>query len=303
EPQQPLAPSWLGMAPGLRRARSLRSLPAWALGALLGQAARADDVLQLFGHTAALAATSRGKPLSRLAPIVDPTGDAAALCHDFECSGPQSACRDFPDRVCAWYAPCGHEDPPGLPAQAAAPREVSRRPAPAGSLRRGHAGRGHGHRRRGGQRALVDDVERLRHQREAVPISHVAVFGNALVQLFVNAPQRHPEMPQRPLIHHEMAWLMMPTMLGGNSLGIVVGKMLPPTLLVVLALVLLALTSAKTFAKGRAALRKRGPAARGEPSSGAGGGWPGAAAAGALVEGGRGPEGDWRTGTGVRPAW
>ncbi|CAJ1328403.1 unnamed protein product, partial [Effrenium voratum] len=54
----------------------------------------------------------------------------------------------------------------------------------------------------------------------------------------------------------EMAAILLPAMLGGNSLGIVVSKVFPPTLLVVLSLVLLLLTSAKTTLKGLAAYRQ-----------------------------------------------
>lgn len=60
--------------------------------------------------------------------------------------------------------------------------------------------------------------------KEAVPISHIAVMGNALSQLLFNTRLRHPSMAQRPLIHYEMAAILLPAMLGGNSLGIVVSK-------------------------------------------------------------------------------
>jgi len=65
--------------------------------------------------------------------------------------------------------------------------------------------------------------------KEAVPLSHTAVMGNALAQLLVNAPQRHPNAPDRPLIHYELAILALPAQLGGNSLGVVVGRIFPPT--------------------------------------------------------------------------
>lgn len=93
--------------------------------------------------------------------------------------------------------------------------------------------------------------------KEAVPISHIAVMGNALSQLLVNTQLRHPSMPLRPLIHYEVAAVLLPAMLGGNSLGIVVSRIVAPTLLVVLSLVLLLMTSCKTFYKGVKAYREQ----------------------------------------------
>ncbi|CAE7907950.1 unnamed protein product [Symbiodinium microadriaticum] len=64
-------------------------------------------------------------------------------------------------------------------------------------------------------------------------------------------------MPLRPLIHYEVAAVLLPAMLGGNSLGIVVSRVVAPTLLVVLSLVLLLMTSCKTFYKGVKAYREQ----------------------------------------------
>merc|ERR1719163_265055 len=86
--------------------------------------------------------------------------------------------------------------------------------------------------------------------KEAVPLSHAAVMGNAFAQLLMNAPQRHPSAPHRPLIHYELAILALPAQLGGNSLGVVVGRIFPPTLLIILSLLMLALAATKTFMKG-----------------------------------------------------
>lgn len=85
--------------------------------------------------------------------------------------------------------------------------------------------------------------------KEAVPLSHAAVMGNAFAQLIMNAPQRHPNAPQRPLIHYELAILALPAQLGGNSLGVVVGRIFPPTLLIILSLLMLALAATKTLMK------------------------------------------------------
>lgn len=87
--------------------------------------------------------------------------------------------------------------------------------------------------------------------KEAVPLSHAAIVGNSLVMLCFNAPQRHPAAPTRPLIHYELALLLLPAMLAGSNLGVLVGRVFPPTLLILLSLVLLAFTSLKTLVKGR----------------------------------------------------
>ena len=86
---------------------------------------------------------------------------------------------------------------------------------------------------------------------EAFPLSHCAVLGNAFAMLLVNAPQRHPSAERRPLIYYELALLLLPAMLGGSSLGVIVGRIFPPALLIVLSIVLLVLTTAKTLVKAR----------------------------------------------------
>lgn len=85
--------------------------------------------------------------------------------------------------------------------------------------------------------------------KEAVPLSHIAVMGNALSQLLVNTQLPHPSSAIRPLVNYEVACLLLPAMLGGSSLGVVVGKIFPSTLLIVLSLVLLSLTTVKTTLK------------------------------------------------------
>merc|ERR1719199_1653388 len=92
--------------------------------------------------------------------------------------------------------------------------------------------------------------------KEAVPLSHSAVMGNAFAQLLVNVRQRHPSAPSRPLIHFELAILALPAQLGGNSIGVVIGRVFPPTLLIILSLLMLALAATKTFMKGSEVYKK-----------------------------------------------
>jgi len=115
--------------------------------------------------------------------------------------------------------------------------------------------------------------------KEAVPLSHAAVMGNAFAQLLVNGRQRHPDAPNRPLIHYELAILALPAQLGGNSLGVVIGRTFPPTVLIILSLCMLALAGTKTFIKGieemkKAAAKKR-PALTSSPRSEVGTSLPG----------------------------
>jgi len=86
--------------------------------------------------------------------------------------------------------------------------------------------------------------------KEAVPLSHSAIVGNAFVMLFFNMPQRHPGAPQRPLIHYELALLILPAMLAGSNLGVLVSRVFPPTLLIILSLVLLLFATLKTLKRG-----------------------------------------------------
>ena len=65
------------------------------------------------------------------------------------------------------------------------------------------------------------------HVKEAVPLSHVMVFGSAFAQNLVNVPRRHPLTRARPLIDAEVALLLMPCMLGGHSVGVLLGTSVP----------------------------------------------------------------------------
>lgn len=85
---------------------------------------------------------------------------------------------------------------------------------------------------------------------EAVPLSHVAVFGNATAQLIINTRKMHPEDPLKPVIDYTFALICLPMILGGNSLGIVVSRAIGPSMLVLLSTVLLIIAAYKTLCKG-----------------------------------------------------
>ena len=83
--------------------------------------------------------------------------------------------------------------------------------------------------------------------KEAVPLSHVAVFGNAIAQNTINSRRRHPQSNvHRPLIDFDLPLLLLPAQLAGNSMGVLVGKLLPSTPIEVVALALLLFAATKT---------------------------------------------------------
>lgn len=92
--------------------------------------------------------------------------------------------------------------------------------------------------------------------KDAVRLSHSAVLGNALAQLASNASRRHPACGERPLIHHELALLLLPGMLGGHFMGVLLGHWFAPSVLVALCLPLLLVAGWKTLQKGIALQRQ-----------------------------------------------
>ena len=51
---------------------------------------------------------------------------------------------------------------------------------------------------------------------EAVPLSHVAVFGNSIAQNLVNLRRRHQLAPYRPMVDFDIPLLLLPAQLAGN---------------------------------------------------------------------------------------
>ena len=82
---------------------------------------------------------------------------------------------------------------------------------------------------------------------ESVPLSHVAVFGNAIAQNLVNFRRRHPHDPSRALIDYDVPLLLLPAQLGGNSLGVLLSPVLPATAVELLACGLLLYAASKTL--------------------------------------------------------
>lgn len=97
---------------------------------------------------------------------------------------------------------------------------------------------------------------------EAVVLSHVAVFGNAIAQNWINARRSHPHSPGRPLMDFDIPLLLLPAQLGGNALGVLVGPSLPATGVELLACCLLLFASVKTFLTARKAFKRETEEAR-----------------------------------------
>ena len=91
---------------------------------------------------------------------------------------------------------------------------------------------------------------------EAVPLSHMIVFGNAIAQNIVNLQRKHPLMPNRPLVDFSAPLLLLPAQLGGNSLGVLIGPSFPGTIMTILASILLTLAGAKTLRTAVKAYKK-----------------------------------------------
>lgn len=91
---------------------------------------------------------------------------------------------------------------------------------------------------------------------EAVPLSHVMVFGNAIAQNLINAPRTHPHSERRALIDLEMPLLMLPSMLGGNTIGVLISPVLPASGVEALAILLLGYAGLKTLYTARKTYKK-----------------------------------------------
>ena len=84
----------------------------------------------------------------------------------------------------------------------------------------------------------------------AVPISTVIIFGCAIANWSMLAPQKHPNASNRPLINYSAALILQPIILCGSSLGVLLNTIIPNWLLVLLLVSLLTFTIYKTIKKG-----------------------------------------------------
>eukprot|EP01035_Chromulina_nebulosa_P017316 gene17316-22857_t len=84
---------------------------------------------------------------------------------------------------------------------------------------------------------------------KSVVLSLATVFGNYLIQVIINWRKVHPFNNSRPLIYWEAVLCLLPAQLGGSNIGVIISKILPDTLLLYLALLILIYAFVKTVKK------------------------------------------------------
>eukprot|EP01063_Lacrimia_lanifica_P042100 TRINITY_DN9_c0_g2_i1.p2 TRINITY_DN9_c0_g2~~TRINITY_DN9_c0_g2_i1.p2 ORF type:complete len:857 (+),score=378.31 TRINITY_DN9_c0_g2_i1:231-2573(+) len=89
----------------------------------------------------------------------------------------------------------------------------------------------------------------------AVPLSNATIFGNAITNIFINFPLRHPT-ADRPLVDFDLALILIPMELTGSLIGVLLNIIFPQWLTLLCLLVLLMGTTQRTYFKGKAAYEK-----------------------------------------------
>eukprot|EP00754_Rhynchopus_humris_P020425 Rhum_TRINITY_DN14698_c15_g10::Rhum_TRINITY_DN14698_c15_g10_i1::g.110168::m.110168 len=93
------------------------------------------------------------------------------------------------------------------------------------------------------------------HVSNAVPLSNATIFGNAIANIIINFPLRHPT-ADRPLVDFDLALVLIPMELTGSLVGVLLNILFPQWLTLLCLLLLLVFTTYRTFHKGRAAYDK-----------------------------------------------
>ena len=86
-------------------------------------------------------------------------------------------------------------------------------------------------------------------------LSLCAVFGNLMSQFMLNWGAVHPKIENRPLIYWDVVMVLAPALLMGSRVGVVLSVVLPTTVLMALAIVMLTFAATMT---GRKALKYYG---------------------------------------------
>jgi len=84
----------------------------------------------------------------------------------------------------------------------------------------------------------------------AVGLSQALICGGALGALMVNARERHPLEPRRPLIDYGLAAFLAPAEMAGAQLGILLNQALPSPLILASMAMLLTALAIKTLRNG-----------------------------------------------------
>lgn len=86
---------------------------------------------------------------------------------------------------------------------------------------------------------------------EASILSICCVLGNYTSQVLINWSRHHPLIKQRPLIYWDAILILLPPILGGSNIGVILNKVLPETILDIVAMVVLLYAIYKTTFKAR----------------------------------------------------
>ncbi len=84
---------------------------------------------------------------------------------------------------------------------------------------------------------------------EAAILSQIIVLGNSFSQTFLNFGKVHPVFSSCPLIFWELVIVLQPSMLGGSNIGSILSKVLPPSVLYIVALIVLSYAIYMSFRK------------------------------------------------------
>ena len=87
--------------------------------------------------------------------------------------------------------------------------------------------------------------------KHAIPLASTTVLGGAVANNILNAPKRHPDHPDRPVVDWNLILQLEPTTIAGALIGADLNKELPELVLLVLMLLLLTVTAQKTLQKAR----------------------------------------------------
>lgn len=85
---------------------------------------------------------------------------------------------------------------------------------------------------------------------EAVVLSQCTVLGNYIIQSMINFRKRHPFEVSRPLIYWDVVLILLPAQIGGSTIGVIVEKVLPETLLLIIAIIVVFYAGGMTLQKG-----------------------------------------------------
>ena len=91
--------------------------------------------------------------------------------------------------------------------------------------------------------------------KNAVPLSNATIFGNAVTNIIINFPLRHPT-ADRPLVDFDLALVLIPMELTGSLVGVLLNILFPQWLTLVCLFVLLISTTYRTYHKGKATWMK-----------------------------------------------